>query len=114
MAYGGKEPRRDQEPAKLHPVGVVHVEHVECRPADGGLSDQQRTVPCEVGAPALPAGIEESREPASLRVESGDVRAFVEVVVRGTTIRRPAGRPRLLGGPGHRYPTGWLHVGWRR
>jgi len=52
-----------------------------------------------VGAPFLAAGIEESRELASLRVESGDVRAFVEIVVGAGEGEVFVGRlaPMLLG-----------------
>ncbi len=95
----GEETRHDQESANLHPVGVVHVEHKESRSPDGRLSDQYWPVPCEVGAPFLAAGIEESRELASLRVESGDVRAFVEIVVGAGEGEVYVGRlaPMLLG-----------------
>jgi hypothetical protein len=77
-----EEFRCDQASANFHPIWVVHFEHADGRPADSSSADQQRPVPGEVRAPSLAAGIEKSRELAGLRIEPGNVRAFVEIIVR--------------------------------
>jgi hypothetical protein len=61
---------------------MVYVEDVDGCSPDGRLSDQYWPVPPEMGTPPLTSRIEESRQPATLRVDPGDVRAFVEIVVR--------------------------------
>ena len=61
---------------------MVYVEDIDRCSPDGRLSDQFWPVPTEMGTPPLSVRIEESRQPTTLRVDTGDVRAFVEIVVR--------------------------------
>ncbi len=37
--------------------GEIHIEHIDCSPADGSTAHQLRTVPCEVFVPTSRRGL---------------------------------------------------------
>jgi hypothetical protein len=61
--------------------GEIHVEHINRRPTDSGEAGEFGTVPREVLLSGVPAGIEQAGELAGYRIDPGDVRSLVEVVV---------------------------------
>jgi hypothetical protein len=60
---------------------MVYPEHEYGGPRDGRLTDEDRTLPCEMLGPAILARVKQSHELAGARIQAGDVRAFVAVAV---------------------------------
>ncbi len=76
---------------------MIHFRQHDRRPADRRLSDQIWSVPCKVGTPLVPAGMKKLRQPAALRVETGDVWSLMKIVVRTREGKIPVGRlPTML------------------
>jgi hypothetical protein len=68
----------------------IHCEHADGGPADWCQADEHRPLPVEVIAPAVSARVVEPGQLPGRRVESGDVRALVEIAVnaRNREVRR--------------------------
>ncbi len=85
-------PHFDQKAAKLYSVGVVHVQHIEGRPPDGGPPCDYRAVPCKVDVPSLNARIEKRSELSAARVKSSNVFPFVIIAMRAREREVSVGR----------------------
>ena len=78
---GREEPLFDQRSTDLDDVGIVHRQNGDRGPPDGGPADQVGAIPAEVPLPLVPSRVEELGELPRQRVDPGDVRPLVKVVV---------------------------------
>jgi hypothetical protein len=63
-------------------IGVIHRENSDRRPTDGSLAYQQCAFPGEVSLPLVLSGVKQPSDAPGLRVDSGDVRSLMSVVVK--------------------------------
>ncbi len=61
---------------------IIHRQDDDGNPADGRLSDQIRPVPAKMAIPLVSARVEQLRELLANRIEPGDVRPLVAVVMQ--------------------------------
>src|SRR5208337_1462837 len=61
---------------------MIHRENDEGRSPHSGLADQVRAIPPEVTLPLIPSRVEQPGNPPGLRVNSGDVRPLVSIVMQ--------------------------------
>lgn len=88
--FGREKTCRDKLFAELEAKRMIHVEHRDGRTADRGTTDKVGPLPAKVPMPLGPPRVEQRRQPSCFRVEAGDVRSLMAVIVQtGETGFRP-------------------------
>jgi hypothetical protein len=71
----------EQLKAQSHSFPIVQRQHIHRFPSDGRETFDQRSVPPKMVMPCVAPGMEEYRDLASQRVDSGEVRALLAIAV---------------------------------
>lgn len=92
LSWPGKAARRDERLAEFDAEWIVDVKQDDGDAADRRAADEVSPLPSEMRRPFLASGIEKGRELVGLRVQAGQVRAFVRIARIAADLGIPEGR----------------------